>query len=173
VYYLLTYLLTPWCRVLLEQLIGLQLIKKFPAFHGTRRFITALTAVPPTVSILGQPNPVHIPTSHLQEIHPNIIHLSMPMSPQWSPPLRFPHQDPIHPPLLAYTRHMPSPLVSCIRLRNFLKTKHWKSDVCVTVYHWYNNINSQLDATITNLIDNYHQLNMPASSIISVLYHKL
>ena len=40
-----TYLLTPWCRVLLEKLIGLQLVKKFPAFHGTRRFITALTSV--------------------------------------------------------------------------------------------------------------------------------
>ena len=43
--YLLTYLLTPWCRVLLDQLTGLQLVKKFPAFHGTRRFITALTSV--------------------------------------------------------------------------------------------------------------------------------
>ena len=42
---LLTYLLTPWCRVLLEKLNGLQLVKKFPAFHGTRRFITALTSV--------------------------------------------------------------------------------------------------------------------------------
>ena len=40
-----TYLLTPWCRVLLEQLTGLQLVKKFPAFHGTRRFIIALTSV--------------------------------------------------------------------------------------------------------------------------------
>ena len=39
------YLLTPRCRVLLEQLTGLQLVKKFPAFHGTRRFITALTSV--------------------------------------------------------------------------------------------------------------------------------
>ena len=28
---------------------------------------------PPPVSILGQPNPVHIPTSHLLEIHPNIM----------------------------------------------------------------------------------------------------
>ena len=28
---------------------------------------------PPPLSILGQPNPVHIPTSHLLEIHPNII----------------------------------------------------------------------------------------------------
>ena len=43
--YLLTYLLTPWCRVLPEQLTGLQLVKKFPTFHGTRRFITALTSV--------------------------------------------------------------------------------------------------------------------------------
>ena len=38
-----TYLLTPWCRVLLEKLTGLQLVKKFAAFHGTRRFITTLT----------------------------------------------------------------------------------------------------------------------------------
>ena len=43
--YLLTYLLTPWCRVLLEKLTVLQLVKKFPAFHGTRMFITALTSV--------------------------------------------------------------------------------------------------------------------------------
>ena len=43
--YLLTYLLTPWCRALLEKLTGLQLVKKFPTFHGTRRFITALTRV--------------------------------------------------------------------------------------------------------------------------------
>ena len=28
---------------------------------------------PPPVHILGQPNPVHIPTSHLLEIHPNIV----------------------------------------------------------------------------------------------------
>ena len=40
---------------------------------------------PPLVSILGQLNPVHIPTSRLLEIHPNIIHPSTPRSPQWSP----------------------------------------------------------------------------------------
>ena len=38
------YSLTPWCRVLLEKLTALQLVKKFPAFYGTRRFITALTS---------------------------------------------------------------------------------------------------------------------------------
>ena len=31
--------------VLLEKITGLQLVKKFPAFHGTRRFITALTSL--------------------------------------------------------------------------------------------------------------------------------
>ena len=40
-----THLLTPWCRVLLEKLIGLQLVKNFPAFHGTRMFINVLTSV--------------------------------------------------------------------------------------------------------------------------------
>ena len=44
-YISLTYLLTPWCRVLLEKLTGLQLVKKFPAFHGTRRFIVTLTSI--------------------------------------------------------------------------------------------------------------------------------
>ena len=57
---------------------------------------------PPPVPILGQPNPVHIPTFHLLEIHPNIIHPSTPRSPQWSLYLRFPHQDPICPPYPGY-----------------------------------------------------------------------
>ena len=42
---IMMHLLTPWCRVLLEKLTGLQLVKKYPAFHGTRKFITALTSV--------------------------------------------------------------------------------------------------------------------------------
>ena len=39
-----TYLLIPWSRVLVEKLTGFQLVKKFPAFCGTRRFITAVTS---------------------------------------------------------------------------------------------------------------------------------
>jgi hypothetical protein len=42
--YLLPYLLTPWSRVLLEKLTGFQLVKKFLAFYGIRRFITAFTS---------------------------------------------------------------------------------------------------------------------------------
>ena len=39
-----TYLLTPRSRVLLEKLTGFQSVKKFPTFHGTRRFINAFTS---------------------------------------------------------------------------------------------------------------------------------
>ena len=38
-----TYLLTPWNRVLLEKLTYFLLVKKFPVFYGNRRFITAFT----------------------------------------------------------------------------------------------------------------------------------
>ena len=39
-----SYLLAPWSRVLLEKLTSFQLVKKFPTFHGTQRFITAFTS---------------------------------------------------------------------------------------------------------------------------------
>jgi len=108
--YLHTYLLapTPWCRVLFEKLTGLRLLKKFPAFHGTRRFITALTSVR------------HLPlswASPIQSIYPHptswrsililSTHLRLGLPTGLFPPV--PHQDPIHPPLLTHTRHMLSP----------------------------------------------------------------
>ena len=68
-----TYLLTPWCRVLLEKPTGLQLVKKFPAFVWNPKVHHSTHKRPPTVPVLGQPNRVQIPTSHLLEIHPNII----------------------------------------------------------------------------------------------------
>jgi hypothetical protein len=39
-YLTFSYLLTPWSTVLLEKLTGFQLVKKFPTFYVTRRFIT-------------------------------------------------------------------------------------------------------------------------------------
>ena len=54
---------------------------------------------PVPASILGQPNPVHIPTSHLLEIHLNIMHPSMLRSPSGLLPSGFPTK----------TLHTPSP----------------------------------------------------------------
>jgi len=42
-YFVVTYSLTPWSRVLLEKLTVSQLVKKFLALYGTRRFITTIT----------------------------------------------------------------------------------------------------------------------------------
>jgi len=42
--FVLSYLITPCSRVFLEKLTGLQLVKKFPEFYRTRRFITAFTS---------------------------------------------------------------------------------------------------------------------------------
>ena len=99
------YILTSRCRVLLEKLTGLQLVKKFPAFHGIRRFITALTSVrhlslswaSPIQSIYPHPTSwryILILSTHLR------LRLTSGLL-----PLQFPHQDPIHPSFLTHTRH--------------------------------------------------------------------
>ena len=41
---ILTYLITPWSRVLLEQLTGSAASQEIPCIFGTRRFITVLTS---------------------------------------------------------------------------------------------------------------------------------
>ena len=92
------YLHSPWCRVLLEKLNWFAASQEIPRISRNLKVHYCTHKCLPPVCILGHPNPVHIPTSHLLEIHPNIIHPSTPRSPQWSPSLRFTHQDPIHPP---------------------------------------------------------------------------
>jgi hypothetical protein len=69
---LLTYLLTPWSRVLLEELICFKLVKKFPAF----------TSVP--VPVLRPIDQVHTTTYPFLEIHLNIILLSASRCHKWS-----------------------------------------------------------------------------------------
>jgi hypothetical protein len=64
---------------------------------------------PPPVSILNQPNPVHIPTSYFLKIHLNSIFPSTSGSPQWSLSLTFPHQIPVHASLFPHPSYMPRP----------------------------------------------------------------
>ena len=101
-YMKLTYLLTPWCRVLLEKLTGLQLVKKFSEFHGTRRFITALTSVHHLS--LSWASPIQSTSWRSVLILSTHLRLGLPMVS--FPPVSSP--TPYTPPLLTHTRHMPS-----------------------------------------------------------------
>ena len=52
------YLPTPWSRVLPQKVTGSQLFLKFPAFFGTRKFITALQV--PATSPYPEPARLYI-----------------------------------------------------------------------------------------------------------------
>ena len=94
--------ITPSSRVLLEKLTVSQLVKKFPEFYGTRRFIAAFTSA-------RQLDPVHTPTSHFLKIHLNIILPFTLVSPKWSLSLRFPYQNPVYACPLPHTCYVPCP----------------------------------------------------------------
>ena len=103
----LTYLLTPWCRVL-QKLTALQLVKKFPPFHGTRRFIIALTSVPHLS--LSWASPIQSTYPHPTSWRSVLIlspHLRL-LLPSGLLPSGFPTKT-LYTPLLTHTCHMPSP----------------------------------------------------------------
>ena len=106
---------------------------------------------PSPVSILGQLNPIHIPTSHLLEIRPIIIHQSTLRSPQRSPYLRFPHQDPIHPLSSPIRATCPAHLILLDFITRTIlgeKYKSFSSSLCnllhspVTSSHFITNMSS-------------------------------
>ena len=106
---LLTYLLTPCSRVLLEKLTGSQLVKKVFTFYGTWRFITAFTS--DHHPSLSWARSIQSMTSHPTSwmIQLNIIFPYMHGSSKWSPSLRFLHQNTVYAPPLPHTSYMPHP----------------------------------------------------------------
>ena len=94
IHYLLTYLLTPWSRVLLEKLTGSAASQEIPRIFWNPEVHHLTRKCQARVHMLSK---LPITPSHFLKIHLNIILPSTSGSPQWSLSLRFPHQNPVHP----------------------------------------------------------------------------
>ena len=109
---------TPCSRVLLEKLIGFQLVKKFPTFYGTRRFVIVLTSAR-HLSGSWTSSIQSLPPFYFLKIHLNIILPPRPGSSQWSLSLRFPHPNSIYTAPFPPTSHIPGPSPSFLQCYMF------------------------------------------------------
>jgi hypothetical protein len=97
--------LSSWNTILPEKLLAAQVVKKFPAFYGIRRFINVFTIDRQSIHM----NAIHILKKYLFKIHINIVLLSTPWSSKLSLRFRFVGYNFISMSQLSNVRYMPRP----------------------------------------------------------------
>jgi hypothetical protein len=102
------WLQTSWSRVLLEKLTGCQLVKKFSAFYGTWRFITAFTKARYPSLFWARSIPSMRP-EHFLKTHFGTVFPFRPGSSKWSLSLTFLHQNTVCSFSLSRTWYVPHP----------------------------------------------------------------
>jgi hypothetical protein len=121
----LTILTYSWSWALLQKSPIVQLLKNFPAFYGTRRFITVFTRA--FHWSLSWARSIQFIPSYLSKIHFNIIHPPTPWSSQWSLSFWLPHQYPVRIPILSTAKvkmvRPPPPTQTSSLCRALLKRK--------------------------------------------------
>ena len=127
---LMAYLLTAWSTVILQMLTGSQLVKKFPAFYETWRFIIAFTSAR-HLSLSWARSIQSMPSSQFLTIHRNIIKL-----------LRLGHPSGLFPSSFT-TKTLYAPLFSVIRatcpsFMTYTGTFYFLFGCGITIYHAFN-----------------------------------
>ena len=95
---------------LLENLTDSELVKKFPACYGTRKFITAFTRARHLSLSLAR-SIQSMPPSNFLKIHPYIFLPSTPVSSKWFLSLRYPHEYPLYTSPLPHTCYILAHLI--------------------------------------------------------------
>jgi len=107
---------TPWSRVFLWKLTVRQLVKKFPTFYRTHRFITVYTSTHHlALSWAWSIHSTSPPPFYFLKINFNIIFLFALMSSQWSVSLRFPYHKPVCTSLFIKTYNTKPSIITIVK----------------------------------------------------------
>ena len=133
--YLLAYSLTQWSRVLLEKLTGSQLVKKFPAIYGNRRFITEFTET--RQPFISWARSIHsMLPSHFLKIPLIVILPSTPGSSKLFLFLRFTNQKHVNTSPFPHTCYMPHPSHFKTEVLKMLFYHFWRFSRVVLLRRW-------------------------------------